>query len=107
MKQLIHFLKAFLTILFSVFILQAFPQIKKPSSETVKEINKVLDDIKKLKNDGKADDDPKIKELAKKAIFMADTAFNITQKNWDGEPEYNPDLDGDGLTSLSEKKREI
>ena len=67
-------------------------------------IQKVLDKIKKLKDDGKKDDDAKIKELAKEAITLADKYIKNDNLEDKKEPKYDPDEGGDGATSRGRGK---
>lgn len=84
-----------------------------PSEQGVKDIQKVLDKMKELKEPkpkgkGLKDDDPDIKELAKQAIHMADSAYKIAHPdNTDPEPEYDPGLSGEGKAKQDGKKVKI
>lgn len=78
-----------------------------PTPTQVKEIQDKLDKIKELKNNGKKDNDPEIKQLANDAIKLADSFYKIPPANLDGEPEYDPEVEGDGESSLSGKKVKV
>lgn len=64
----------------------------------------MLDKIKKLKEDGKEDDDPKIKELAKEAITLADKYIKDDNLDDKKPPEYEPEEAGDGSTGRANGK---
>ncbi len=78
-----------------------------PTPEQVKEVQEKLDKIKELKNQGKPNNDSAIKALAKEAIELADKYYKIPGDNADGEPEYDPDLEGEGEAELSGKKVKV
>ncbi|MGH2554066.1 MAG: hypothetical protein ACRDEB_10130 [Chitinophagaceae bacterium] len=93
-------------LLFLAGSLQTHAQLT-PSEQGVKDIQKVLDEMEALKKAGKDPDDPAIKELAKKAIHMADSAYKIPAGNSSGEPEYDPDSGGDGESTKDGKKVKV
>jgi hypothetical protein len=88
--------------------IQTFAQEPTASKEQRDEIQKAIDDVNKaIKEKGK--DDPSIKELAKKAIDLADKYYKInTPDNVDGgEAEYDPGVGGEGVTHPNGKKAKV
>ena len=88
-----------LIILFLATPVIIIAQTDKERATQKEAIQKVLDKIKKLKDDGKKDDDAKIKELAKEAITLADKYIKDDNLKDKKEPGYDPDEGGDGATS--------
>ena len=87
---------------------------EKPTAtkEQTDEIQGILDKMKELKEKGKEDDDPAIKELAKKAIALADKYYKLTTPDnvEGGEAEYDPEM-GEGKAGTTDplpgKKGEV
>jgi hypothetical protein len=86
-----------------------------PSKEGIKDIQDLLDKMKALKKAGKKPGDPKVVELAVKAIHLADSSYQIPPDNLpdkaDGsgkeEPTYDPDSGGDGESGIDGKKVKV
>ena len=86
-----------------IIIAQAEPTDKQRKDQR-EEIQKKLDEIKKLKDGGKKDDDPKIVELAKEAITLADKYISKDNLDDGKEPEYDPKSKDNGGTQRAKDK---
>jgi hypothetical protein len=110
-----YFKSIFIFIFFFAFSAGTINTHAQPTAtkEQTAEIQKLIDEMNKLKKGGKGNDDPAVVELAKKAIKLADDYYKIPNDNLEDkkppekgkeEPEYAPGLKGEGEANKSGKK---
>jgi hypothetical protein len=100
--------------LFSTISVQTYAQ-PTPTKEGIKDIQDLLDKMKALQKAGKKPGDPAVVELAKKAIHLADSSYQVpgdnlpdkADKSGKEEPTYDPDSGGDGESSKDGKKVKV
>ena len=98
MKYLKHRLVLIVGFLVCFTSIQSLSQPTATAAE-IKQVQDVLDEMKKLKDGGKRDNDPAIIELAKKAIHLADSFYKVTAPGnvVGGEAQYDPEVRGEGV----------
>jgi hypothetical protein len=77
------------------------------AKEEPKEIKDIKDLLKKVKEAEKAGKDDEVKKLKKEIIKKVDDYYKIPKDNVDGDPEYDPNYDGDGKSEKSGKKVKV
>lgn len=106
------YLKLYIVLIIGFLVCSGSIQINAQPTATeaqTKEIQDVLDKMKDAKAKGAKDGDKEIRDLAKKAIELADKYYKVeTPDNVEGgEAEYDPDVKGEGVTHQNGKKTKV
>ena len=109
MKHLKSVFVLIISLSFGSMSMQAYGQKKEgPTAATkdqVKQLQDIIRQMDSINKAGKGNDDPDLKKLAKKAIVLADSFYNIHSDNIDGEPEFDPEYSDPGDDGYSTKEK--